>query len=69
MDTITETLSNEYTQERIADISVIMTMISRFMFVSICIDITITGNNNLRRFMCKFISFVLARADYTKHLP
>jgi hypothetical protein len=38
MDTVTETLSNEYTQERIADISVIITMISRFMFVSICIE-------------------------------
>nr|AKY04370.1 hypothetical protein [uncultured haloarchaeon] len=69
MDTITETLSNEYIQERIADISVIVTMISRFMFVSICIDITITGNNNLRRFIHKFTSFALARADYTKHLP
>ena len=69
MDTITETLSNEYTQERIADISVVMTMISRFMFVSICIKITITGNKNLRRFTHRFISFALARADYTKHLP
>ena len=69
MDTITETLSNEYTQERIADISVIITMISRFMFVSICINIIITGNNNLRRFMHRFTSFALAQADYTKHLP
>lgn len=69
MATVAETLSNKYTLGRIIDISVIATMIPQFMFVSICVEISITANDNPRDFMREFIFFALSRADYTKHLP